>query len=222
MTITLQPADITWNVSLDRRPYRVARVADALREAIAAGALAPGAPLIEKQIAACFGTSRAPVREAIRELSHEGLVQLCPYRSAVVLGVSDDEVHEVLIPIRLTLERYGFPLALAQLDDAGLDRLEGILRAMEVAALDDSLTRVVDADIGFHEAVLELAKAPHTVQVWRSISPRIRVYFLRYDRGRDLSAVVAEHRLLYEALEARDPVRLIACLEAHIAVPRLD
>jgi len=210
-----------WTGELDRRPYRAARVADALREAIGTGELEPGRRLLEKALAQRFGTSRAPVREAIRELGHEGLVQLQPYRSAVVLGVSEDEVHEVLIPIRLTLERYGFPRALPRLREQGLEPLVEVLREMEAAALARDLSRVVDADVRFHEVVLDRSGSPHTVQVWRCISPRIRTYFLRYDRDRDLAAVVDEHRELYAALEAADPGALVALLEAHIAVPRL-
>lgn len=210
-----------WNAAFDRRPYRAARIADALREAIGTGELVPGQRLIEEHIATRFGTSRAPVREAIRELGHEGFVQLVPYRSAVVLGVSEDEVHEVLIPIRLTLERYGFPRALTRLDEPGFNALAGVLGVMEASAAAGDLAAVVDADVRFHELVLELSAAPHTVQVWRSISPRIRAYFLRYDLERDLAAVVEEHRELYAALRGDDREKLIALVEAHIAVPRL-
>lgn len=211
-----------WHSALDRRPYRAARVADALREAIGTGELEPGRRLVEQELADRFGTSRAPVREAIRELGHEGLVQLVPYRSAVVLGVSEDEVHDVLIPIRLTLERYAFPRALGGLREAGLDRLARVLSQMEAAADAGDLGGVVDADVRFHEAVLELSDAPHTVQIWRCIAPRIRTYFLRYDRDRDLAAVVEEHRELHAALAAAEVEPLLALLEAHIAVPRLS
>src|ERR1700722_11215340 len=102
--------------SFDRPPYRTSKIVAALREAIGRGEFAPGERLVEMRIAAQFGSSRAPVRDALRE--HEGLVQLTPYRSAVVVGVSDEEVHEVLIPIRLTLERYGFVRALSRLGEA--------------------------------------------------------------------------------------------------------
>ena len=57
------------------------------------------------------------MREALRQLENEGLVMSFPYRGAVVLGVSDEEVQEVLIPIRLTLERYSFAQALERMTD---------------------------------------------------------------------------------------------------------
>jgi DNA-binding GntR family transcriptional regulator len=218
--LTISSAAPVWHATDDRRAYRAGRVADALRDAIGTGELSPGERLIEKELAERFGTSRAPVREAIRELAHEGLVQLTAYRSAVVLGVSDDEVHDVLIPIRLTLERFAFPRALAHLGEEQLHELAGILAGMEAAAAAGSVVDVVDADVRFHESVLALSGAPHTVQVWRTIAPRIRTYFLRYDRERDLNAVVQEHRELYDLLAAGAPQPLIALLESHIAVPR--
>ena len=84
------------------------QVVEILRSAIIAGRYEPGERLIEATLSSELGTSRGPVREALRQLENEGLVMSFPYRGAVVLGVSDEEVQEVLIPIRLTLERYSF------------------------------------------------------------------------------------------------------------------
>lgn len=215
---TIGPA---WNGSHDRRPYRAARVADALREAIGTGELEPGARLIEKRIAARFGTSGAPVRDALRDLVNEGLVSHVPYRGTFVLGVSEDEVHGVLIPIRLTLEQYGFSRALPYLGELELSELGRIVAAMENAAAAGDLRSVVDADVRFHEFVLDRSQLPHTTQIWRSISPRIRAYFYRYDKDRDLSAVVQEHHGLLAAVRLGDAEHLERLLEEHIAVPRL-
>jgi DNA-binding GntR family transcriptional regulator len=191
-------------MSCDRRPHRTERVAEVLREAIGTGRLLPGERLVEKHIAAELGTSRAPVRDALRELVHEGLVLHTPYRGSSVLGVSEEEVHSVLIPIRLTREGYGFVRALDHLGRADLAELELIVAVMDAATIAGDLRAVVDADVRFHETVLEASQLPHTTQIWRSISPRIRVYFFRYDRDRDLAAVVDEHRELLDAIRAGD------------------
>jgi DNA-binding GntR family transcriptional regulator len=204
-----------------RRAHRTAHVAEVLREAIGVGRLRPGDRLVEKWIAEELGTSRAPVREALRELVHEGLVTHEPYRGAVVIGVSEEEVHHVMIPIRLVLERYGFGRALPNLGARELDSLERIVDGMEDAADAGDLRRVVDADVRFHDYVLELSELPHTTQIWRSISPRMRVYFYRYDRDRDLHGVVDEHRSLHGALRSGDLDHLDALLEEHIVVSRL-
>src|SRR6266508_6897983 len=87
-------------------------VVEALRDEIVSGRLAPGERLIEERLSTELGTTRGAVREALRRLEHEGLVMSFPYRGSVVLGVSEEEVHEVLMPIRVTLERYCFSKAL--------------------------------------------------------------------------------------------------------------
>ena len=74
------------------------------------------------------------MREALRQLENEGLVMSFPYRGAVVLGVSDEEVQEVLIPIRLTLERYSFSHALDRMTDEDFAELGKQVWLMEQAA----------------------------------------------------------------------------------------
>jgi len=220
--LTIPGTSLGWRASLDRQPHRTARVADALRQAIGVGRFGPGDRLVEKQLAEEFGTSRAPVREALRELEHEGLVQLIPYRGAIVVGVSEDEIHNVLIPIRLTLERYAFSQALGEMTLEELRQLEETVAVMDGAAAAGDLGLVVEADVHFHELVLGRAGLAHTVQIWRSIAPRIRTYFFRYDRDRDIQAVVDEHRELLAAFAAGDEDELMRLLEEHIAVSPLS
>ena len=191
---------------------------DSLREAIIVGELADGDRLIEDRIARELNTSRGPVREALRQLEHEGLVVSYPYRGAVVLGVSDEEVHEVLIPIRLTLERFSFTKALEQMTEADFAELAKEVWLMGEAARAGDLLRCVEADIRFHEFVLSRSGQPHTTQVWRSIAPRIRAYFFRYGLEADLARIAVEHGELLEALQSRDRDVLMAAVERHITV----
>jgi DNA-binding GntR family transcriptional regulator len=195
------------------------QVVEILRSAIIMGSYEPGERLIEATLSTELGTSRGPVREALRQLENEGLVVSFPYRGAIVLGVSDDEVQEVLIPIRLTLERYSFLRALERMTDEDFAELGKQVWLMEQAAGADDLARVVEADLRFHEIVIGASGQTHTVQIWRTIWPRIRAYFYRYGRGQDLGQMVDEHRELLAALQSRDPDRMLAVLEQHIAVP---
>ena len=100
-----------------------------------------------------------------------------PYRGAVVLGVSDEEVHEVLIPIRLTLERYSFARALETMTDDDFAELGKQIWLMEQAGKANDLIKLVEADLGFHEIVISASGQLHTMQIWRTIWPRIRAYF---------------------------------------------
>lgn len=200
-----------------RRPRRQ-QVLESLRQAIIVGRYADGDRLIEDRIARELATSRGPVREALRQLEHEGLVVSYPYRGAVVLAVSDEEVHEVLIPIRLTLERFSFGKALERMVDADYAELAKDVWLMGEAASAGDVQGSVDADIAFHEFVLSCSGQPHTWQVWRSIAPRIRAYFFRYGRTSDLQRIASEHGELLSALRSGDRDLVMEVLERHISV----
>ena len=198
---------------------RAQQIAESLRSSIIAGRYEPGERLIETALSAELGTSRGPVREALRQLENEGLVMSLPYRGAVVLGVSDDEVQEVLIPIRLTVERYSFARALDLMTEADFAEMAKQVWLMEQAAKSGDLEKAVEADLRFHDIVISTSGQTHTLQIWRSIWPRIRAYFYRYGRGRSLEVMADEHRELLEAMQTRDPEIVLAILERHIAVP---
>jgi DNA-binding GntR family transcriptional regulator len=195
------------------------QVIEALRTAIISGRFEPGERLIEARLSQELGTSRGPVREALRQLENEGLVMSFPYRGAVVLGVSDEEVHEVLIPIRLTLERYSWGQALDRLTEDDYAELGKQIWLMEQAGKANNLLKLVEADLAFHELVISASGQLHTVQIWRTIWPRIRAYFYRYERFRSFEETVEEHRELLAALQTRDPAIALAQLERHIDVP---
>jgi DNA-binding GntR family transcriptional regulator len=198
---------------------RAQQIAEALRTSIISGRYEPGERLIETTLSSELGTSRGPVREALRQLENEGLVMSFPYRGAVVLGVSDEEVQEVLIPIRLTLERYSFARALEQLTDDDFAELGKQIWLMEEAGKTNDLTKLVEADLCFHEIVITASGQLHTMQIWRTIAPRIRAYFYRYESSRSFDVTVVEHRALLAALQTRDPDVALIALERHIDVP---
>ena len=214
------PAEMTAVVEAGaKNGPRVQQVTETLRMAIIAGRFEPGERLIESVLSAELGTSRGPVREALRQLENEGLVMSFPYRGAVVLGVSDDEVHEVLIPIRLTLERSSFARALEKMTDNDFAELGKQIWLMEQAGKANDLLKLVEADLAFHEIVILASGQLHTLQIWRTIEPRIRAYFYRYERFRSFEETVDEHRALLAALQTRDPAIALEQLELHIDVP---
>ena len=195
------------------------RASDALRSAIVNGRLRPGDRLKEVELAERLGISRAPVREALRQLEHEGLVVSLPYRATEVLGVSQEEISEVLVPIRLTLETFAFRKALPQLTDADLQALGEQVDAMRRAGTSGDADALAEADVRFHELVLERSGQPHCLQLWRSIEPRVRAYFRR-DAPAHASAnadeVADEHAELLAALRNGEEGVLLETLGQHI------
>jgi DNA-binding GntR family transcriptional regulator len=192
------------------------QVADILREQITTGELVPGQRLTEAAISAQLGTSRAPVREALRQLEQEGLVVSYPYRGTEVLGVSHEEVVEVLVPVRLALERFAFVKAASRLDDVAIARLDALVEAMRTSPADRAA--LADSDIAFHEAVILLSDQPHCMQIWKSIQPRVRAYFRRDAAYRRASDVAQQHVELVEALKSHDDARILAAITHHINI----
>src|SRR6478735_350436 len=207
---------IIYNAAMLASATRRDEVADALREAILDGRLAPGDRLVEDRVMEWLGATRSGARKAFRRLEHEGLLISYPYRGVEVLGVSPEEVHGVLIPIRLMLERFAFSKALEVMTPADLEAIAEQLDVMSAAAAAGDVDAVVDADIAFHEAVLQVVPQFHTVQIWHGIAPRIRVYFRRESLARDLDSVVDEHRALLEALRGGDRKTVLETLGQHI------
>lgn len=214
-------SDVTPAAPEERRAKQGPRgqqVVDALRNEIITGRYEPGERLIEVTLSQELGTSRGPVREALRQLENEGLVMSEPYKGAVVLGVSDEEVQEVLIPIRLVLERYSMARAVERMTEADFAELGKQIWLMERAARANDLPKAVEADLRFHDILISSSGQLHTAQIWRTIWPRIRAYFYRYGRGASLEVMVDEHRELLDVLQTRDLERVLAVLERHIAV----
>lgn len=189
----------------------------ALREMIIAGRLRPGDRIVERDISARTGISRGPVREALLRLEQEGLVVSYPYRGTEVVGVSEEEVEEVLVPIRLIIERSAFRRALPLLSEADFGELGRLVESIRDAAEAEDLEKIVEADVQFHELVIERSGQPHCKQIWRTIVPRVRLYFYGDAPHHEyLGMIVDEHRELLEALKTRDDDKVLAEVERHV------
>lgn len=194
------------------------RVAQLLREAIVFGNLKPGDHINESQVASQLGVSRGPLREAIRDLEQEGLVVSTPHKATVVQGISEAEVQNVLIPVRLVLEGFACSEVQPVLNSADFEHLEGLVERMRSSALVD----IVEADLAFHEYLVVRSEQVHTHQVWRMILPRARAYFFRNGYLEDPSKFAEEHAELLRAIRTGTKDEMLASLRAHIEVPWLD
>ena len=193
-------------------------VVDQLRREITQGELQPGERLTEWNVASRLGVSRGPVREGLRELEREGLILTYPYRGAVVMGMSDEELLLLLLPIRLTIERFAAVAAFETFTDDTISELEAILVDMREAADSKDTDRLTEADLAFHRCMIESAGHGHALQLWQSIHPRIQAQLHRIGRGRrsSLDQIPGEHQLLLDVFRARDEEQLSAALEQHI------
>lgn len=124
-----------------------------LREAILSGALPPGSKLVEADLADRFGTSRGPIREAVRELVREGLIVEFDRRGNVVSTLDARDLAEVY-GVREALETSAAELVIERADDASLAQLDTCLKAFETSG-GDFLERSVH-DLAFHRSVVAL------------------------------------------------------------------
>jgi DNA-binding GntR family transcriptional regulator len=198
-----------------------ARVAAYLRDLILHDALRPGDRIRQEEIAERFGTSRLPVREALRMLEAEGLTEHEPNKGARVPRLSMHEV-DVIYRMRERLE----PLALAEsvplLTDDDHARLEDVQRRIEA---NDDLDRFLDLDREFHLGTysgchIDPLNAMVT-RLWNSTQHYRRAFVAMGGRAR-MWVVNAEHRLLLDAVVRRDTTDAERFLEGHIRRTRTE
>jgi DNA-binding GntR family transcriptional regulator len=203
--------DVTTNFQFPLVAPRVLRhdVYDAVRTAILQGSLRPGDRLLEADIASQMGISRAPVREAVRQLEQEGLVEILPHRGTTILGVPDDEI-EPLHDLRVVLEAYAVRRACERATDADLAELRDCLDRL--AALDEGdYQSVLELDLRFHATIVRASGYRVLRRMWESMDAMVRVRsyqsFARVGpanrRVRDKA--VDQHTLIFETIRARDP-----------------
>ena len=196
---------------------------DALRGEILGGAFAPGDRLVEEQITRRFQISRAPLREALRLLGEQGLVEHLPRRGVRVATLSDTDVHE-LVELRDVLERHAVAKALPDAGDlAGLRRE---LAAMRDAAAAGEVFDRADAHRRFHVELVRLAGRRQLLLAYEPILLRLQLHMamnLRRDEEAATSADdgVRRHAALLDAVETDDPEAVLAVLAAHGAQTHL-
>jgi DNA-binding GntR family transcriptional regulator len=178
------------------------KVADQIRAAILAGQFKPGDRLIEDRLAEEFGVSRNPIREAMRALAAEGLIEVTARRGAVVASLSPQEAEE-LLEVRATLEGANARLAARRRDGAVLPQLEAILargtQAIEAGRVED----LPGLNANFHAGLAQAGHNRVLSDLMRTLRDRSAPLFRGY--GLDFArATWAEHAGILRAVIAGD------------------
>jgi len=192
-----------------------------LRDEILSGAVAPGERLIEEQICRRFSISQSPVRESLRLLAQQGLVEHLPRRGARVAVWSDEDVQQ-LFALRTVLERYAISAALPLTPTNGTDPLAEVRRhldRMAAAEKDGDQLAEDDAHRDFHAAIvalagnrqLDLMYEPVMLKLQRPMAVNLRAEAAALGPGEG----IRRHRELITALETDDPAVVIEALEKH-------
>lgn len=190
------------------------RVVNGLRERLRTGTIPPGTVLSQADIAAEYGVSRIPVRDALRVLAGEGLVIL-GVSSAVVAGLSIPELQE-LYEMREAIEPVATALAVPNVGRAEVTQMAALIEVMEA----DGTTpgEWLEANGSFHALIYARADRPRMVALIEQLrSLTDRYLYLHLDVIGDVEHMHEEHRQILAAVRRRDPAEVAELTRLHLA-----
>ena len=187
-----------------------------LQKDILTGKLKPGEKLTEQNLCKTYGVSRTPVREALRQLETDGLVENILNRGAFVIGMSDQD-YEDMFELRKAYETQAVKWAIERITDEEMDKLEETFEFMEFYTLRDDIEKMLTINTGFHQGIYE---ASHNRMLQKMLSSYQN--FLKY-KGMDsvydenyLTTVLEEHRAIFKAFKDKDVNAGALAMEVHI------
>jgi DNA-binding GntR family transcriptional regulator len=178
------------------------QIKEAIIERIIAGRLRPGDRLIEMKIAAEFGTSQAPVREAMRELEAVGFLTATPHRGAFVRDFWREGLRE-FYSVRGALEEAATRAAMPMSAEA-IAQLEQELGAMHEAALGKDLDALAAHSVAFHAVIVRAAKNELLHSVWKSLCIETRTTVTLLAAGDNLVELADSHREIINSIKSGD------------------
>lgn len=188
---------------------------DQLRNAVTSGELAPGSRLVETELSAALGISRGTLREALRQLQQEGLVEAGERGRLTVRTLSDAEILE-MFAVRSALEGLAAAVVAAHPDRETLvPRLQAALDALEAAS--GSINHMVEVDMRFHLRLCELTGNGTLVRTWEALAGSIRMSIMFAGADRAVANMsVPRHQQVIDAIATGDPDRARAAVDDHM------
>ncbi|MBN1666740.1 MAG: GntR family transcriptional regulator [Anaerolineales bacterium] len=198
------------------------KVSDHLRTAILNGEIRPGEWIRQKRIAEELGVSQMPVREALKELASEGLVEHVPYRGVRVVRLSGDDIAD-LYAQRACLESRATRAAAEKITAEELQNLRDLQKQLEANLAPENLQTYRDLNRQFHQIIYYSSGRDYLIrtldQMWSAFPTMLFSNFSQTSNQpittRDQSDI-HEHLAILAALEARDPERAEKAMFEHI------
>lgn len=191
-------------------------IVELIRQEIYEGTYKPGARLNIADLAQRFQASAVPVREALRNLEAEGLVEFRPNRGVVIRDLSAREVRELFL-MRLPLELLAATQAALLADDAALDGIEAILKRMDEAVGTEDWHTLHEQ---FHHEFYTLSQLPRLIQHVEVLRGQMRPYAKLYlSDPKHVEMAQSEHYRMVAAARARDPNAIRLALVEHLRRP---
>lgn len=192
------------------------RVYEIIKDRILSAELPPGTRLKDNELARTFGVSNTPVREAIRELEKDGLIETIPYRGRFVKKMSIEETSEVY-DVRMALEALAARLAVKRITESQLEEMEKAVQEYAIASERDDITAGLEADLAFHDLIVQASGNSTLLQVLRDLANRIQV-LRQLDKGKmRRKQSLEDHKAILRALKERDEEKAEVQVCRHIA-----
>lgn len=198
------------------RPSLHDEVVARLRDMIVEGRLAPGERIAELEVAKALGVSRTPVREALKVLASEGLVELLPLRGAVVRAFTPKDAQDMLSMIGL-LEEYAGRAACSA-EDAEIAAIVALHERMRGHFARRERPEYFALNQQIHNAIVEAAHNATLSMLHANLRARMRrIRYIGNEAPANWEAAMAEHEEMIAALKARDSERAARAMREHIA-----
>ncbi|HSG03380.1 MAG TPA: GntR family transcriptional regulator [Marinobacterium sp.] len=192
------------------------RIAASLRRDILRGKLRPGSPIKERDNAAELGVSRTPMREAIRILAKEGLVELRPARSPIVAQPGFKEVEDQAA-VLIALEKLSVELACLHATETDLTRIQALVQRMSDTFDHTDPLDMFELDMEFHSAIAEASHNQPLVNTHRQYLQKLwRARYIAASQRRNRERVVCQHSDIVTALRERNPSAALAAIDMHL------
>ncbi|WP_208511809.1 GntR family transcriptional regulator [Variovorax paradoxus] len=192
------------------------QVAARLRTMLVEGLIAPGAKLNERELCLQLRVSRTPLREAIKLLAAEGLVDLLPNRGAVAVKLTEADVIDTFEVLSM-LEGMSGELAARRITEEQLSEVRALHYEMLACYARHDLSGYYRLNARIHSAINETAGNPVLSNTYRSINARVQSLRFRTNQNEaKWKSAVAEHEQMIEALAARDAAAMRKVLVAHV------
>jgi len=194
------------------------QIVSRLRDEVLSGRLTEGERLSEASLGDRFGVSRTPIREALLQLTHEGLLEAKPNCGVRVARSAPDAIRELIVPVRRTLETYALRSFFDQIDDGDFQRWEEILERLKDACRRQDYPAIAEHDLAFHRSIIRRAGQRDLEAIWSAIVARVRRHFLQTQREYDDPMDIhAEHAAVVEAFRTCDKEAAVEALGANVA-----
>ncbi|MEO9653428.1 GntR family transcriptional regulator [Marinomonas sp.] len=180
-----------------------ANVAEQLKEAIISGALPPGTKLVESQLSALLGVSRGPLREAIRQLVDQGLVESIAYTGTYVASITVQAIQE-LYSFRTELEQFAFKLVWEKRADSFYNELDLQQKKLTKAIKDNDHSAAIFEELELHNIVYKYCGHALLQDTWQRLRGRLHLYFTLHQNAHNRAGPKINAHDLYVELAKGD------------------